>query len=228
MHALFVLVTAATLGVEVGWEPLPDGGHEYTIQLEPQLLHVLQQGQDLVSDVPPQLHIRRYRVTVGSGKLAQIAGEPAQPHVTETPQEHHEPNTEAQSSFPPVVELPDAPLATNREEKTAGESSAHHSHATSDMPATLPHRMDGGKPLNEQARYDESDAKNRNAEKPSLPPSTDTTSHAESGRPWLPLLIAAALLCGSLGGNVYLGWIAWHAHGRYRDAVAKFRAAPTG
>ncbi len=223
MQALLVLVTAATLGVEVGWEPLPDGGHEYTIQLEPQLLQVLQRGQDLVSDVPPELHIRRYRVTVGSGKLAQVAGKPSQQHATESPQEHHQANTEAQSSFPPVVELPDAPLATNGEEQTASENPAY---PISDMPATLPDDLDRGKPV-QPAGYNK-DPENRNAEKPSLPPGTDATNTIESARPWLPLLIAAGLLCGSLGGNVYLGWIAWHAHGRYRNAVSKFRAAPTG
>ena len=46
-------VAASPVGVEAGWEPLADGGHEYTIQIEPSLVGRLQNGNDLVSEVPP-------------------------------------------------------------------------------------------------------------------------------------------------------------------------------
>jgi len=222
MHSLLVLVAAATLGVEVGWEPLPEGGHEYTIQLEPQLLHVLQRGNDLVSDVPPQLHIRRYRVTVGTGKLAQVNGEPAQPNLKEIADDPTEPELPLESTFPRVA-LPDE--TPDRGEEHA--ASDNHARTDPDMPSTLPDQLDAGE-LPKRAGYNESEAEKRDTEKPALPPGAGATSESESGRPWLPLFIAALLLCCSLGGNVYLGWIAWHAHGRYRDAVAKFRVAPTG
>ena len=72
MNGLLILVTSAALGIEVGWEPLPEGGHEYTIQIEPQLLEVLQRGEDeIFSDVPPELDVRRYRLMVGTGKLGR-------------------------------------------------------------------------------------------------------------------------------------------------------------
>jgi hypothetical protein len=48
----------------------------------------------------------------------------------------------------------------------------------------------------------------------------------EEPRPWLPFSIAMTLLACSLGANIYLGWIAWDARGRYRETVAKLRAAP--
>jgi hypothetical protein len=45
----------------------------------------------------------------------------------------------------------------------------------------------------------------------------------------MPLLFTAVALCVSLGGNVYLGWIAYSARSRYRGLVDKFRSAkPVG
>ena len=71
MHSLIFLVAATTLGVDVGYQPLPEGGLEYIIQIEPQLLGTLKQGQDLESEIPAELNVRKFRITVGSGKLPQ-------------------------------------------------------------------------------------------------------------------------------------------------------------
>jgi hypothetical protein len=76
MHALMVLVAASAFGVDVGWEPLPDGGLEYIIQIEPQLLDTLLKGHDLVSELPAGLNVKRYRITVGDAKLPR-ENEPA-------------------------------------------------------------------------------------------------------------------------------------------------------
>ena len=51
MNSLFILITAAALGIEVGWDPLAEGGHEYTIQIEPSIVGMLEHGNDLVSEV---------------------------------------------------------------------------------------------------------------------------------------------------------------------------------
>ncbi len=47
----------------------------------------------------------------------------------------------------------------------------------------------------------------------------ETASSTASDR-WWPLLLAILGLFGSIGFNVYLGWIAWDLHGRYQDVVA--------
>jgi hypothetical protein len=44
-------------------------------------------------------------------------------------------------------------------------------------------------------------------------------------RPWFPLIAAIVLLGCSIGGNVFLGWVAYDARNRYRNAIAKFRGA---
>src|SRR4051794_28835621 len=77
MFPIYISLAVAALGIEVGWVPLPDGGHEYTIQLEPEMLDVLRKQKDEVfSEVPPQVHVRRYRLLVGTGKLARVVGNP--------------------------------------------------------------------------------------------------------------------------------------------------------
>jgi len=64
-------VAAMALGIDVGWRPLSEGGVEYLIQIEPDLLDTLQPGEAIGSDVPPRLvgQIRAYRITVGTEEL---------------------------------------------------------------------------------------------------------------------------------------------------------------
>jgi hypothetical protein len=70
MCALVICVAAATLGIDVGWERLPDGGMEYIIQLDPQTLESLRTGQAIQSDIPPSAgEVRSYRIMVGGKKL---------------------------------------------------------------------------------------------------------------------------------------------------------------
>jgi hypothetical protein len=72
MNALVFLVATAAVGVDFGWQPLSDGGVEYIIQIEPQSIDLLAKDHDLSSDVPAGLDVRRFRVTVGTGKLPRL------------------------------------------------------------------------------------------------------------------------------------------------------------
>lgn len=71
MHAALVVMVGMSLGVDVGWQSLDDGGVEYIIQLEPQALELLRNGEELRSDIPPFLRdqMRSYRIKVGTGEL---------------------------------------------------------------------------------------------------------------------------------------------------------------
>jgi hypothetical protein len=235
MSPLLILAAAAAVGVEVGWQPLPEGGHEYTIQIEPQLLNILKR-QDITSDVPPQLQVRRYRVTLGTEKLARDDGPPlpAHPHVNDEPSTavaDSPTDTAPGNATPPDVG--ESPRHVPAEPTVAAEPSTHDNHhpttvetaqTTDDHgsrhavpPGQLP--ADGGasKPLEAQpaAHQEPSDA--HTTEKPELEPE----------RPWTPFLVSGVLLCCSLGANLYLGWIAWEARHRYRQALSKFKAAVT-
>jgi hypothetical protein len=64
MTTLVLLLAASSVGIEAGWKPLATGGHEYTVQIEPELVRLLETGNDLVSEVPPEIHVRSLRITV--------------------------------------------------------------------------------------------------------------------------------------------------------------------
>lgn len=58
------------MGINYGWERLPQGGTQYIIQLDPQSLEALRGGQPLESDVPPSAgEVRSYRIVVGTAPL---------------------------------------------------------------------------------------------------------------------------------------------------------------
>ncbi|MHC4177288.1 MAG: hypothetical protein ACYSWU_07270, partial [Planctomycetota bacterium] len=71
-------IAAVLLGIDAGWQPLPDGGMLYIIQIEPQLLETLSSGEPVQSDVPPYVKdVRAYRIMVGTGELPrQLPPEP--------------------------------------------------------------------------------------------------------------------------------------------------------
>jgi hypothetical protein len=73
MYGQVLCLAVSVLGVDVGWQSLPDGGVQYLIQIRPSLVEAMQSGQALESEVPPQLRseIRSYRITVGSKRLPQ-------------------------------------------------------------------------------------------------------------------------------------------------------------
>ena len=70
MHTFMLCVATTVLGIEVGWQRLPEGGMQYIIQLEPQTLDALRAGETIESDIPPAAgEIRSYRLIVGKKSL---------------------------------------------------------------------------------------------------------------------------------------------------------------
>lgn len=214
MNPILLIVAATALGVEVGWEPLPDGGHEYTIQIEPQLIEVLQRGdREIYSLVPPELDVRKFRVLVGQGKLPRFVGQPKA--VTKSASDV------AQHASPPSKTPFDFPAPPAEEEP----AKASEDHDPPRAPTTFPlGKSKSPSATSTQAVHTQSStvsgarvslATEVEADKPSLPP--------EPERPWMAFFVTAFLLCCSLSANVYLGWVAWQARQGYRDAVGKMR-----
>ncbi len=152
MYSLLVCLAATTMGIDYGWQQMPDGGGmQYIIQLDPQNLDALRDGQAIESDVPSAAgQVRSYRIVVGRKKLPQDTPPP---------------------SLPPVTPGAAKPLAEHR--------------ATFIEPPTTA------------------------ASPPSPPAKTAEPEKVE--KPWLPLTLTLLGLFASLGGNLYLGWIAWDA-----------------
>lgn len=249
MSSIVILAAVAALGIEVGWEPLAEGGHEYTIQIEPQLIDTLVEGTDIVSEVPAQLHVRRYRVTIGSGKLKRNDGEiqaalPAPP--TDTPR-HETPrhDTTARHDPPPRRDPPgsstledaprwapepeEKPLETDPEpdlptiadapDSEEGPIAPEPTAATETPPRKLHPTHDKSEFPDQPAIYKSDNA--RAAQKPAI------SAPPDEPKPWWPFLTAAFLLCCSLGANVYLGWVAADARRGQRIALDKLRAVPS-
>lgn len=222
MSSLFILITAAALGIEVGWEPLAEGGHEYTIQIEPQLLELLQRGEDeIFSDVPPELNVRRYRLMVGTGKVARVFARPADPQAPAVATrgardpKQGEPQLPPQAGTPHVAEPPAvaeteaAPRDLPPDKHTAGDD-----HDRPGLPDVVPASVTS------KGAGDEIPALPREANKPDFGSAT-----AEPAKPWLAFVTVMAFLCCSLGANFYLGWATWDARSRYREVLARFRPA---
>lgn len=115
MSAFLLLVAAAATGIEVGWQPLPEGGYEYTIQIEPELAESFVKGEhEIVSSVPANIDARRYRIVVGRGKLARVNGVPRSVAATSAPPVTPAPTAPARGRQPaePALEEAEPPLET--------------------------------------------------------------------------------------------------------------------
>ncbi|MFP6618783.1 MAG: hypothetical protein VB877_05510 [Pirellulaceae bacterium] len=79
MQGLAIVLAAASLGVDYGWQPTDDGALEYIIQIEPELLIALQKGESIVSEIHPDATgVRRFRIQIGSKPLPRV-GRPSLP-----------------------------------------------------------------------------------------------------------------------------------------------------
>jgi len=83
-------VVAASIGIDVGWQPVDEGGYEFLLQISPEQLETLKAGEALTSDLP-ELPGRVVRVhwMVGTDPLPQTtlpaAAPPATTPTAETP-----------------------------------------------------------------------------------------------------------------------------------------------
>jgi len=72
-----MLAAALAVGVDTGWKPAQDGGVEYIIQVDPQLIQTLGEGEMLQMDLPEKLqNVRRFQIVVGRQELPRIDPQP--------------------------------------------------------------------------------------------------------------------------------------------------------
>ncbi|MFW6124965.1 MAG: hypothetical protein ACOC46_02350 [Pirellulales bacterium] len=209
-----ILLAPVLFGVDVGWQPLPTGGMEYIIQIDPATLDALKAGEAVQSDVPGSIgRVRTYRVIVGSGGGLPREQPPAEPQTFTPPRgEVSELKRSADASpssddTPPefdeeAAESPPAPpaerQATFRTQPAPADTQTARQETTSH--SNTPQRLAG--------TGGESDSPHR------------TAAGDRGDRPWWALMLTLAALAGSLTGNVYLFWILRQAHRRYRNLAA--------
>jgi hypothetical protein len=216
MSGNIACIAAVLLGIDAGWQPLPEGGVEYIIQIEPQLLETLKSGEPIQSDVPSYVKdVRAYRIVVGTAELprqlppgevdspaAPTAGRnlpPTDPFLPPPVSPTKWPDLSG--SLPPLRQPGAAPPATPNLFEPTPDSK----------------RIDA-----QQAGYLQQSAAAPQGESKS--PSEQQSEREESqpeatAKPWTPLIVALFTLFGSLGANFYLGWITWNTRSRYRSLV---------
>ena len=120
MHGFALLLAAASVGVDYGWQPDADGVMEYIIQIEPELLTALQKGEAIISEIHPDVTgVRRFRIQIGNGPLPRIS-KPSSP-VVDLPAEAALPKASLSPAETPETELPAADNSTFKLEEFPAE-----------------------------------------------------------------------------------------------------------
>ena len=201
MHAIILGATLSLIGIEAGWRPLPGGGVEYIIQVDPREADILLREKGFSSDVPSHLRdVRVCRIKIGTDVLEQI--DPPQQSVSGTRPTEPFPfgsGTQGRSGKKswllgkPAEPPPDAAAKSKRESQRAvGEE---------------------GKGLFPFEKKSEGDKRAKDTKTTAAEDESE-----QSGGSWWPLTLMLALL-GSFGGNLYLGWITWETRNRYRTLL---------
>lgn len=223
MGAMVLFVAAVGLGIDTGWQPLPEGGLEYIIQIEPPMLESLKAGEEVASDIPPDLRgIRSYRIKVGTGELPRKAApEPAADRgqsPLEPPPTQSTPGQGPVPFLPPRASVSDA-SASSQPPKFADNQ---FSSVSENVPQTL--KPDPySKPLSEQQAgfIDQIDQHGTVPTPHAKQAGVESPSDRKPGKPWLPFTLALAGLFGSVGGMLYFGCIAWDYRRRYRTLLQR-------
>lgn len=218
-RVVFPIVLAALLinvrpvaGVEFGWQPLPDGGIEYLIQVEPQLIDSFREF-GYSSDLPTGLRdIRRVRIVVGTeplpnqGDLVGPVPPMNTPPVASTPPDR-EPTF---SSDPPAGSTPMPEPSKFVPDPGAKAVPAANIAEVTPAPAIKP---------------DEAKALASSIQDTVAKPNSSTTSEPTTEKPWWLLMFLLFALFLSLGANTYLVWIHQGLRARYRSLIN--RPSPT-
>jgi len=213
MGTVLLGVTWGLVGLDVGWRALPAGGVEYIIQIAPYELEVFKQDKSIEGDIPSQLRdIRSYRIVVGTDVLPRedppkttsaAVAPPATPlWPGTTTNASGERTRSARGFFSPVASLWDRyPFAQSDSDPTKriGQPEPSETKKTANIP---------------------SDRKSEQKPAPSV-----QTNSKEPTKPSSSWITIGIVLCGSLGGNLYLVWITWETRARYHALVRRRKKA---
>jgi hypothetical protein len=197
MGGLVLCMAVAMGGVQVGWEPTDDGGVEYIIQFPPEALEALRVAGEFSSDISNEIP-PSVRGQLRTYRI--VLG-----------------NQKLKRELPKNLIAAPAALP-NRGPYTPGTTKA----GNLIPPRTLPEGP-GAKPTPGKAAAHEESSKTEAKPDGESKPSGGEPSAAEP-KPWWTLALVMVGLFASLGGNVYLVWIARGLRARCRTLLG--RAAP--
>jgi hypothetical protein len=202
MSGIATCLAALLLGIDIGYQPSPQGGAEYIIQIEPGTLQALNPGEEMESCIPAEardIHPRRIRVVIGNQKLPkEIPVKAAGGGVA---------GREGPAALTPAGRTAPAGPAFDLLHGVPGSKAGQIS------PAPFP-----PDPNAKPAVYLEPSGGGSKAEP--QPAAAGPTATHEAEKPWLPFWGLLLGLGASLAGNVYLGWVFWDARRSYeRSAI---------
>ena len=204
MGGAMLCVTVVVLGISSGWQPLPDGGMEYIVQLEPQAVERLQAGDEVRSDIPASLRdLRSFRIVFGDAVLPRrapaeaIAG-PAFPDLPGRPRASHVFLDTLFPRYHPVKFK--APVAEAEP-------------PTVDKVAALPAPPAAALLAVPQPGPDA---------ETTLPAAETSKSDEPPGGPPVSWTVTVMGFMVAFGGMIYFGWIAWDYRVRYRTLLRRF------
>jgi hypothetical protein len=249
MNSLAILVAAATLGVDFGWQHTQNGQLEYLIQIEPALLQSLEAGLPITSELPPEVRgVRRFKITVGNQKLPREAIVQASAQEPVSPKEHsvltkpppqkapvEKPKLPEHYAQTPNRDAPRSQYANEQNPIRPGPLDENHQPRAWDLGRVNPIT---GRPITgntvtgntvEQAAAKPADATatpespssemSRLAEEKKVATASVTGSSDEDGSTSPWLVGTIVALCASLGANFYQGWNLKTARRRYYQLV---------
>lgn len=241
-----VCIAAILLGIDARWPSLPGGGVEYIIQIEPHVLDRLKSGavEAIESDVPPYVSdVRAYRITVGTERLAKDApaadvGLPIVVGVdadwTPLPEggvqcllwidrsafeELGKPGRAIQGDVPSGVKnIRSYKITAGTKPPPPDPRTFQPDPVSKPIPA-------------EPAVHVEQVTQQPKAQQPpatdSKPAGGEEPQPKGPAKPWWPLTLALFGLFASLGGNLFLFWVARDSRKRYRALVQRLGDAAT-
>jgi hypothetical protein len=209
MFAHVLCFCTAVVGIDVGWQPLQEGGAEYIIRLDPQSLEALKAGEPIESDIPPGAgDVRSFKFYLGMEKPPRISP-PSKP--IKSP-----PVSTADGARMPASNLPeiqdDSAVKPPNQQAAAPDQTVPFPRTLKPDPAVKPltalsaafNEPEEGIAKSEATSQNRSEGKNE-----------------EPAKPWMPLILVSLGLFASLGGNAYLTWIFTDLRRRYRAALVK-------
>jgi hypothetical protein len=196
MLAQVLWFSMVIVGINAGWQPLPEGGMEYIIQLDSQTLEALKAGEPIESDIQPSAgYVRSFKIILGTTKPPRISP----------------PATSIEPPSAKTSEHAQSPSANLPETATPGQ--------TSPSPRTLLPDPTGKRLTASSAAFVEQGESSTKSE--ATLQNQSETKKEEPAKPWMPLILVSLGLFASLGGNVYLTWIFADLRRRYRASLSK-------
>lgn len=199
MSPAVLCIVMATVALEYGYEPMPDGdGIRYIIQIEPEQLERLRQGESVGSTIPPDVRGRLEEFQIVSGDSPLSKEIPPQIKEPAVPSPPVMPPLEVSTAVPRPLDIQSLahplPSETGSEPASGSQTQGEVVAAS----GTEPVPSEGGPSGVDASEGDEEGG-------------TDLSKTAS----WPLMFLAMVIAAGSSSGMLFFGWLAYDYRCRY-------------